>query len=443
VASLHDRNGGWAAAAAAAGVAATGGALFWFLRARVFGPAARWRREVEGSEDGAVPRDAGLLSPLAAAAADRCERIRSRLEARLAECEARLEGAELVRRHFEEARRHLEGKVRELHSIYEVSTAIAGTLDVDELFRIIPGRVQGLLGLREFRLLLYDPAERVLRCRASAGIPEEEATAIVVRPGEGVAGRVFESGQAFFVPGPGGAPGPALAGGPARDARSVMAVPLVSRGRVIGVLDVQHPEPDGLDAESMAMLRALAAHIATAVENAELFGFVKTLAAKDSLTLLFNHGAFHRRFEEELERADRYRRPLSVMMLDLDRFKEINDTFGHLVGDRVLVAAGGVLSAHLRQSDVPARYGGDEFAAILPETDFSAASAIAARIAEGISHVRVETQEGRSVGFTASVGFASCPAEGRERRRLLEVADRLMYESKRKGPGGILGERLG
>lgn len=431
------------AVAALGGSALAGGALYHFVGKRIFGPAERWRRQIiEAGESRSIPREAGMLTPIAATVSEQYERALGRLEEVLKGRDERLRQVETLQRHLEEAKEHLEAKIQDLHSIYEVSTAIAATLDVDELFRIIPERVREILGLKDFSLLLYDGEKRLLRCRASAGMPREVPGDFTIRPGEGIAGRVFETGQPAYVPDVRISPDFLKFGGLRSDVRSFMSVPLMSKGRAIGVLNVNHQEPNALDAESMATLRILAAHMSIAIENAELFQFVKALAAKDSLTLLYNHGAFHQRLLVELERASRYGRPISVIMLDLDDFKRINDTHGHLAGDRILVVTGSVLSAHLRQSDIPARYGGDEFAVILPETDLVATSSIASRIAGGISQVRVETDKGQSISFTASIGYASCPADSKDRRRLLEVADRLMYESKRQGPGGILGEQL-
>jgi diguanylate cyclase (GGDEF)-like protein len=337
---------------------------------------------------------------------------------------------ELLRRDLEETKLHLETKIQDLHSIYEVSTAIAGTLDTEELFRIIPERVMQALGLNDFCVLLHQPESGELVCRASAGVTPCVSPGFTFGRGEGVSWRVFESGEAVYIPDVRATPEIRYYNGEKPDVRSFLSVPLLSKGKVVGILNVNHPEPNAFDGESLATMRVLATYIAIAVENAELFHFVKTLADKDSLTLLHNHGSFHTMLQIELERATRYGRSLSVIMLDLDGFKEINDTHGHLVGDRILMMTAGVLCAHLRKSDVAARYGGDEFAVILPETDLAATSAIAGRIAAGISQVRLDTKEGAAISFTASIGYAAClpdsperDGEGRhpERRRPADV----------------------
>ncbi|MGE5663378.1 MAG: diguanylate cyclase [Deltaproteobacteria bacterium] len=439
------REGAGAAAvlwAAVAGELLAGACLYVLIDRKVFRPAEGWRRVLLAPGDGAVPADAGALTPLAEAVAARHEREQAEFETALRESRTKLRHVETLRRDLEETKAHLEAKIHDLHSIYEASTAIAGTLETDELFRAIGERAMRTLGLNDFCILLYNSEKRRLTCRAVAGSDPSLSDDFSIAPGEGVSWRVFETGEPVYIPDVRATPEFRYYGGRRMDVRSFMCVPLLSKGKAIGVLNVNHPEPNAFDAESLATMRVLATHMAIAIENAEMFQFVKTLADKDSLTLLYNHGAFHAKLNIELERAARYGRALSVIMLDLDSFKEINDTCGHIVGDRILVMTAGVLCAHLRKSDVAARYGGDEFAVILPETDLAATATIAGRIAAGISQVRLDTRKGEVISFSASIGYAACQPDSKDREGILNVADRLMYESKRRGHGGILGEQL-
>ncbi|HZW37632.1 MAG TPA: sensor domain-containing diguanylate cyclase, partial [Candidatus Deferrimicrobiaceae bacterium] len=424
------------------GLLAAGAGCYLFLEHKVFRPAERWGRNVAAAGTGPIPLDAGVLSPLAAVVSERYARTLSELEEGIKEREEKLRQVELLRRDLEETTVHLESKIQDLRTIYEVSTTIAGTLDSEELFRILPERVMSTLGVNDFSVLLYSPETRMLTCRAGAGMASDLAGNLRIAPGEGVAGRVFETGDPVYLPDTRSSSDLPYSGSGKMDIRSFVCVPLLSKGKAIGVLNVHHSSPNAFDAESIATMRVLATYLASAIENADLFRFVKTLAEKDSLTLLYNHGAFHEKLQIELERAARYGRALSVIMLDLDGFKEINDAYGHLVGDRILLMTAGVLCAHLRKSDIAARYGGDEFAVILPETGLEAATTIASRIASGISAVRMDTGKGEAITFTASLGYAACLPDSPGRETILNVADRLMYESKRRGRGGVLGEKL-
>jgi diguanylate cyclase (GGDEF)-like protein len=429
--------------AVAAGEVALGLVSAVLVERTVFRPVDRLREAVATADMDTVAAERGPLAPLAEAISARMERSVANLREAVRDREDRLEQVERLRRALEETRGNLESSVQYLRTIAEVSTAITGTLDLDELYRIIPERVMRKLGLNDFCIMLYSRETKRLVIRAAAGDSGGLADrSFTLAPGEGIAGKVFSTGEPAWIPDVRSFPEFQYYGGHRRDVRSFLCVPLVSKGKSIGVLMLNHPEPNAFEPEILPTMRVLASYLAIAIENAELFGFVKSLAEKDSLTLLYNHGAFHEKLGIELERANRYGRPMSVIMLDLDGFKEINDRYGHITGDRVLVLVAGALGAHLRKTDIAARYGGDEFAVILPETDLPAAAIIAGRIAEGIAGVRLDVDRESVISFTASIGYATCAPDSPERAQILAVADRLMYESKRRGHGGVLGVRI-
>ena len=408
----------------------------------VFRHVQRLRDAVMQGTDGPLPSVSGPLAPLAEAISARQERSVATLREAVRDREERLVQVERLRRTLEETRVNLESNVQYLRTMAEVSTVIAGTLDPEELYRIIPERVMAKLGLNDFCIMLFSWETKRLVAKSVSVSDGGTIPEFTLAPEEGVAGRVFTTGEPAWIPDVRSSPDFLQYGGRRTDVRSFMCVPLVSKGRNIGVLMLNHPEPNAFEPELLPTMIVLSSYLAIAIENAEMFGLVKSLAEKDSLTLLYNHGSFHEKLAIELERANRYVRPMSVIMLDLDYFKEINDRYGHTTGDRVLALVAGALGAHLRKTDIAARYGGDEFAVILPETDLSSAALIAERIAEGISNVRLDIGRDTVISFTASIGYASCGHDAPGRGEILNTADRLMYDSKRRGPGGVLGKQI-
>lgn len=218
--------------------------------------------------------------------------------------------------------------------------------------------------------------------------------------------------------------------------RSVVMLPLVVKGQSIGLVELMSRTAVGLDAERLELARTMANEAAMALENARLYEEARSLADRDPLTGFYNHRYVHQRFAEEVSRSARSRRPLSVLMLDLDKFKLVNDSFGHLYGDRVLVWTAEIIRSTLRSTDIPARYGGDEFAILLPETSAEAARSAADRIRAAFAKAAHVGQGGEEIDVSMSIGAGTFPADGRTATELFAVADAALYRDKRGQANG-------
>jgi diguanylate cyclase (GGDEF)-like protein len=212
--------------------------------------------------------------------------------------------------------------------------------------------------------------------------------------------------------------------------RSYVLLPLNSRGRGIGVLALGSQQTAAYDEATLARLQPLADSVALAFENMRLFQKTRELSITDEITPLFNFRHFHQILDRELKLVDRYRSVLSLMFLDLDRFKPINDQYGHLRGSRTLREVGFLIRAAVRETDYPARYGGDEFVVILPQTDAEAARLLAGKLRDLIEGHTFLQEEGINARLGVSIGVASYPTEAPTKELLLRLADQRMYEDK-------------
>ncbi len=214
------------------------------------------------------------------------------------------------------------------------------------------------------------------------------------------------------------------------ETRSEMCVPLISFGETLGVLTLESADPGAFQESDVPPLESVADICANAIQNARYLEKVRQLAYVDGLTGIFNRRYVEMRILEEIERARRYQSSMAVLLVDIDNFKPVNDEFGHLLGDEVLRQATSVFAHHLRKMDIVCRYGGDEFALIVPETGGEDAKLVA----EKLRRV-VETWNFPGVArpVTISVGVAEYPLHGHTRDELVRAADGALYFAKQGG----------
>ncbi len=217
------------------------------------------------------------------------------------------------------------------------------------------------------------------------------------------------------------------------DLASVKVFPLLDRGQPLGALVVGSTVGGReLSREEERMLETVSVHAARTLANAQMFQRMEMMATTDGLTGLVNHRRFKELLGEALARAKRFSRKVSVLMVDADHFKTVNDTYGHPVGDLVLQRIAKILQTEARRTDVVARYGGEEFVVVLDETDLRGARSVAERIRERIEGEPIQGEFGR-VRVTASLGLSAWPEHAESMEDLLERADQALYEAKKNG----------
>ena len=234
---------------------------------------------------------------------------------------------------------------------------------------------------------------------------------------------------------------PTLADDHDRDAgivRSKMSIPLKARGQFIAMLTLTSPRKDAFSEEIIRVLELVEYPASVVIDNAHMHEETKRLAITDGLTRLFNHRHFYELLEQEFQRAGRYKTNLSMIMIDIDYFKHVNDTYGHQTGDEILKGLASVISHEVREVDVLARYGGEEFAVMLPQTKLEKARDVAERIRSGVEKTEFQTLEG-VIKITVSLGVSGFPGDKiNSQTDLVQQADSAMYEAKRLGKNCVI-----
>jgi len=216
--------------------------------------------------------------------------------------------------------------------------------------------------------------------------------------------------------------------------RTLICLPLNAGGRTIGILElISFAAPRHLDEGEMQAVEAMASLAANGLEKVRLLEQLRSAADMDLVTGVHNHRYLQERLRQEVARSARSHSPFGVMMLDLDKFKPVNDRHGHADGDRVLHSIGATIKAHVRMSDVVARYGGDEFVVLMPDTPPEHADQVARRVVSGIIQRRHQMSDGSEVKVGVSAGLALYPTDGRTSAQILQASDAAMYAAKRSG----------
>jgi diguanylate cyclase (GGDEF)-like protein len=317
---------------------------------------------------------------------------------------------------------------RELRIIYRIAQETSSVLDLDVLLQRIVDIIREVMGYYMVAVMLPSDGRPGLQVGAQSGYAVD-ITGRTIEPGEGVTGWVFEHGTPLIIP---DVSADQRYVGLDPEVRSELAFPLISRGRLIGVLNAESEHKEAFTAADLGLMSAVGSQLAACVEVAQLHHTLKREASHDPLTRLNNRRLFLDRIAKEIARAKAAQEAFSVVFLDVDHLKVVNDTYGHLAGDALLREVANALTDAVRGEDVVARYGGDEFVVLLPGTPRSAANVVAQRITEGIARHRFLAGRQLIQIPGVSLGVATFPEDGGTADELLAVADVTLYQQKRR-----------
>jgi diguanylate cyclase (GGDEF)-like protein/PAS domain S-box-containing protein len=329
----------------------------------------------------------------------------------------------------------LEHRNAHLQTAAEVARTATSILDVGQLLPRVVDLISEHFGYYQVNVFLIDESGQWAVLRAATGEAGQQMLKDGARlpvGGQSIVGWVTGTGQPHVSQDIASDP-LYLPHSRLPDTRAEAVIPLVVGDAVIGALDVESAQPNVFGPNAIPILTIMADQVAIAIENSRLYAKVQQLAITDGLTGLYNRRGFFELGRHEFERARRFGRPLAAVMLDLDYLKEVNDTYGHAVGDQVLAGVGVLCRGELREVDLLGRYGGDEFVALLPECDVAGAKGVAERLRQSIAQTPVKTERG-AVTMSVSLGVAVLDKGCADLEGLLNRADQaLLRAAKRAG----------
>jgi len=333
----------------------------------------------------------------------------------------------------------LEQRLRERALLFELLRESAATLNLEVVLDRLTSRLGPALELREIAVLLKE-ADGRFAIRSCWGFPDPDAVVgRMLEPGEGVTSTATEQGKPVVVDDVSEAPNYLAFWGEVPRTGSFMSVPIRVRDEVIGALALTRPPSDPLTELEVRFLSALADQIALSIHNAQLFRKLEELSTHDELTKLPNRRYLNERLARDMAEARRYGHALSLLMIDVDHFKKLNDRRGHPIGDEALREVGARIQGALREVDTVARWGGEEFVVLLSHAGEKEAAEVADKLRRAVAAIDTDWSREQPFGhLSVSIGVAEL-REGEDGASLIQRADRAVYVAKREGRNRVSG----
>ena len=334
---------------------------------------------------------------------------------------------------------------QQLSIFHDVAKALTSSLNLDSILQTIMDKVAAYFKPDTWSLLMVDEPKQELYFAIAIGDAADVLKPVRLRIGEGIAGWVAKHGEPLLIPDVYTDPRFAKRFDQLTKwhTRSIICMPLCSKQRVLGVIQLVNVEMTGFGDSELLLMRAMADYAAIAIDNARAVERIQELTITDDCTGLYNARHLYKTLDTEVNRSARFGYQFSVLFLDLDYFKRVNDTHGHLVGSRLLGEVGVVIKSYLRMIDCAFRYGGDEFVVLLPQTGKDAATVVAKRLLEIFRTAEFLKGEGLNLNVRVSMGVATYPEDAKNAHDIIHQADEMMYVVKNSTRDNISVAKVG